>query len=221
MINAKIIVKYLIFLVGLFFMGLGVGLVTKANMGTSPISSLPYVLSMIFPITFGQFTILLSFLFLIIQIIILRKDFQNKQYLQIFVGPFFGLFVDLGMFIFSFINPDFYVIKVITLLIGCVVLALGVYLQVYANVTMNSGEALVKAIAQKTGIEFGLVKILFDCTLVLSAVVISLTEFGTIKGIGAGTIISAIIIGYIIKIFRSIFIYFNLERRFAQYFANT
>ena len=49
--------RYLIFLVGLFVNSLGVSLITKVNLGTSPISSIPYVLSLNFPFTLGNFTI--------------------------------------------------------------------------------------------------------------------------------------------------------------------
>jgi uncharacterized membrane protein YczE len=211
MTKFKTIRNYLIFVIGIFFMGLGVSLVTKSNLGTSPISSVPYVLSMIFPITIGQCTFLLSLLFLLAQIMILQKNFPKKQLLQVFVGPFFGLFIDLGMTIFQFVNPDFYVEKLIVLLLGCIVLALGIHLQIAANVIVNPGEGVVKTIAHKTNREFGIIKIILDSTLVLIALVISSLAFKTIKGLREGTIISAILVGYITKIFSNIFKRFNFE----------
>lgn len=191
-------------------MGLGVSITTKSNLGTSPISSLPYVLSMIFPLSFGQFTFLLSLLFLLVEIIILRKDFPKEQFLQVLIGPFFGLFVDLGMYMFSFLNPNLYIEKIMVLLIGCTVLALGVYLQVVANVIINPGEGVVKTIANKTGKKFGNIKIMFDFTLIIIAAVISLLAFGKIKGLSEGTIISALLVGNITKIYSVIFEHFNL-----------
>lgn len=204
MSNVHTMKRYCIFIVGLFFMGLGVALITKSNLGTSPISSVPYVLSMIFPITIGQFTFLLNLVFLLIQIILLGRHFPKKQYFQVLVGPFFGLFIDLGMFIFYFVNPDFYVGKLLALLLGCIVLALGVYLQVEANVILNPGEGLIKVLADKTRIKFGSIKIMFDWTLVIIAAMISLFAFQAIKGIGIGTIISAFLVGYIIKAFSNL-----------------
>ena len=216
MLNTNKMKRYSMFLVGLFFMGLGVALVTKSNLGTSPISSVPYVLSMIFPVTIGQFTFLLSLLFLIIQIIILGKSFPKEQFLQLLVGPFFGLFIDLGMFIFNFVNPNFYVGKIIVLLLGCIVLALGVYLQVDANVIVNPGEGVVKTIANKMGKEFGIIKIIFDFTLVLIALVISLFAFEGVKGLREGTIISAFLTGYIVRIFSNKAKHFYNEKRLAN-----
>lgn len=217
--NSNTIIRYFIFIVGLSFMGLGVSLTTKSNLGTSPISSVPYVLSMKFPLTFGQFTFLLALLFLLVEIVLLRKDFPKHQFLQVFVGPLFGLFVDLGMTLFSFVNPSFYVGKIIVLFLGCIVLALGVYLQVAVNVIINPGEGVVKTIARKTEKEFGNVKIMFDCTLVLIAIVISLFAFGTIKGLHEGTIISAILVGYITKIYDVIFKHFKFDKMLKNSFG--
>ena len=38
--------RYIIFFIGLYINSLGVALITKASLGTSPISSIPYVLSL-------------------------------------------------------------------------------------------------------------------------------------------------------------------------------
>jgi uncharacterized membrane protein YczE len=207
--SSKIIIKYFIFLLGLFFMGLGISLITKSNLGTPPISSFPFVLSLIFPVTFGQLTFLLSLVFLLVQIIILRRDFPKEQLLQVLVGSFFGFFVDLGMAIFAFVNPNLYAEKIIALLLGCIILALGINLQVAPNVIVNPGEGVVKTIADRTGKEFGIIKMILDSSLVFIAAAISLFAFGTIKGIREGTIISAILIGYITKIFGAIFKHIN------------
>lgn len=193
-------------------MGLGISLTTKSGLGTSPINSLPYVLSMIFHFTVGQFTFLLSLLFLLIEISILRKDFPKEQFLQVFVGPFFGLFVDLGMNVFNFINPNIYIEKIIILLCGCFVLAFGIYLQVVANVIINPGEGVVKTIACKTGNRFGNIKIMFDSTLCITAMVISFFTFGKIKGVREGTIICAILVGSITKMYSAIFEYFKYKK---------
>lgn len=205
MSNCKLIGRYLLLVISLFFMGLGISLITKSNLGTSPISSVAYVLSMIFPMTFGQFNFLLTCLFFCIIIIIQGKDFPKAQFFQILVALFLGLFIDLGMTLFASVNFHSYFGKLSALLFGCVILAWGIYLQVTANVLINPGEGVVKAIADKVSKEFGIVKILFDCSLVITTVIISLFAFGTIKGLGEGTFISAFLVGYIVKIINGIF----------------
>ena len=89
--------RYVVFLIGLFINSFGVSLITKANLGTSPISSIPYVLSLNFPFTLGQFTIIFSLLLILIQLLILRKNFKAEHLLQIPISILFGYFIDLTM----------------------------------------------------------------------------------------------------------------------------
>ena len=121
--------RYLIFLVGLFVNSLGVSLITKANLGTSPISSIPYVLSLNFPFTLGNFTIFFSIFLIVLQLIILRKNFKLEHILQIPVSIIFGYFIDLTMYLFFWVNPGNYAMKLAALLAGCIVLGFGVYLE--------------------------------------------------------------------------------------------
>ena len=112
--------RYVVFLIGLFVNSLGVALITKADLGTSPISSIPYVLSLNFPLTLGQFTVLFSLLLIVLQLVILRKNFRPEHILQIPVSFLFGYFIDLCMALLSFVQPQVYGMKVLYLLIGCV-----------------------------------------------------------------------------------------------------
>ena len=127
--------RYIIFLIGLFINSLGVSLVTKADLGTSPISSVPYVLSLNFPFTLGQFTIAFSLLLILIQLLILRRNFKMEHLLQIPISILFGYFIDLTMMLLFFVNPKSYISSVAYLLIGCLILGFGVYTEVLANVT--------------------------------------------------------------------------------------
>ena len=92
--------RYVIFLIGLFVNSLGVSLITKASLGTSPISSIPYVLSLSFPFTLGNFTIFFSVFLILLQLLILRKNFKLEHVLQIPVSIVFGYFIDLTMLLF-------------------------------------------------------------------------------------------------------------------------
>lgn len=69
--------RYLIFFVGLFINSFGVSFVTKACMGTSPISSIPYTLSLIFQASLGTYTLYMSLILVVLQMIILGKSFQK------------------------------------------------------------------------------------------------------------------------------------------------
>lgn len=193
--------RYLLFLVGLFINALGVSLVTKANLGTSPISSIPYVLSLHFPLTLGNFTIIFSIFLIVLQILILRKNFKAENILQIPVSVAFGYFIDLTMYLFFWVNPQNYVIKLLTLLAGCIVLGFGVYMEVLADVVMLPGESFVRAIVQTWKTNFGTTKIIFDSSMTVIAGVISFVLFGKLNGVREGTIIAALLVGFIARLF--------------------
>lgn len=161
--------RYILFLIGLFVNALGVSLVTKASLGTSPISSIPYVLSLNFPFTLGNFTIVFSILLIVLQILILRKNFKLENILQIPVSIAFGYFIDLTMYMLFWINPQSYFVKMIALLAGCLVLGFGVYLEVLADVVMLPGESFVRAIVQTWNTNFGTTKIVFDSSMAIIA----------------------------------------------------
>lgn len=113
--------RYIVFFFGLFINSLGVSVITKAALGTSPISSIPYVLSLSFPMTLGTFTIFFSLILIVLQLIILRKNFRLEHILQIPVSILFGYFIDLTMLLLNGIELDTYIFKIIFLVIGCVI----------------------------------------------------------------------------------------------------
>ena len=193
--------RYLLFLVGLFINALGVSLVTKASLGTSPISSIPYVLSLNYPLTLGNFTIIFSILLIALQILILRKNFKIENILQIPVSIAFGYFIDLTMYLFVWVNPQNYLLKLVALLAGCIVLGFGVYLEVVADVVMLPGESFVRAIVQTWNTNFGTTKIIFDSSMTIIAGALSFVFFGRLNGVREGTIIAALLVGFIARLF--------------------
>ena len=192
--------RYVIFLVGLFVNSLGVSLITKANLGTSPISSIPYVLSLNFPFTLGNFTIFFSIFLIVLQLIILRKNFKLEHILQIPVSIIFGYFIDLTMILFSWVNPEAYIMKIVYLLIGCLILGVGVYMEVLADVVMLPGESFVRAIVLTWKTNFGTTKICFDVSMSVIAAVLSFIFAGRLAGVREGTVIAALLVGFIARL---------------------
>lgn len=193
--------RYIVFLIGLFINSLGVSLITKADLGTSPISSIPYVLSLNFPFTLGQFTIAFSLLLILIQLVILRRNFKAEHLLQIPISILFGYFIDLTMVMLFFVNPQSYFLSVVYLLIGCVILGFGVYTEVLANVAMLPGESFVRAVSSTWKTEFGSTKVAFGVSLTVIAAVLSLIFAHRLDGVREGTIIAALLVGFIARLF--------------------
>ncbi len=197
--------RYMIFIIGLFINALGVSVITKADLGTSPISAIPYVLSLKFPFTLGQLTVIFSLLLVILQLIILRKNFKIEHILQIPVSFLFGYFIDMTMVMLSMIVPQNYLHSLICLLLGCLILGFGVYLEVLANVVMLPGESFFRAVSQTWQTEFGTTKVSFDVSMTVIATALSFIFFFTLSGVREGTIIAAILVGFISRLFGRLF----------------
>ena len=197
--NNCITKRYIIFLIGLFVNSLGVALITKANLGTSPISSIPYVLSLNYPFTLGNFTIFFSILLIVLQLILLGKNFKVEHLLQIPVSLIFGYFIDACMILLGFVNPQSYLVKVIDLLIGCLILGVGVYMEVLADVVMLPGESFVRAVVFRWKTEFGVTKICFDVSMAVIAAVMSFVLAGRLDGVREGTVVAALLVGFIAR----------------------
>lgn len=187
--------RYVVFVIGLFVNAMGVAMVTKADLGTSPITSIPYVLSLNFPPTIGNFTILFSILLIVLQIFILRKDFKLEHALQIPVSFGFGYMIDFCMWWMSFWRPQIYPMKIASLVLGCIVLGVGVWMEVIANVVMLPGESFVRASSTKLKKEFSSVKICFDVSLAVIATILSFVLAGKLQGVREGTVITALLVG--------------------------
>ena len=195
--------RYALFIVSLFISALGVAITKKAGLGVSPISSTANVMSLKFTqLSLGNWLLIWNCVLIAGQIIILRKKFQWIQLIQIPLSFLFGWFTDFGMWIFSFLDPQSYPFKLACVLIGTAVLGFGIALSVIANVVMNSGEAFVKAISDTIHKEFGTVKVVFDISCVILAVVLSMCFFNfKIEGTREGTIIAAVCTGFVVKFF--------------------
>ena len=194
--------RYLLFLVSIFINTVGIAAITRAQLGTSPITSVNYVLSFFTPLTMGQWTIIVNLLFMLIDLLFmtraeLRADL--RAYLsQIPVTLCFGTFIDCSMAMLDWVQPTTYPGQLVALAAGCVILALGIALEVKASVAMLAGEYLVKALSRRFRFDFGYVKLGFDVTLVLLACTMSWLALSRIDGVREGTVIAAIVVGPII-----------------------
>ena len=200
--KAELIKRYIFLLAGLFVNGLGVSFITKAGLGTSPITSIPYTLSLGFTPTVGMFTLVFNIFLVILQVILLRRNFQLQNLLQLPIIALFSFFIDLTMSLLGFIQPETYLLKVISLVIGCLILGFGVFMEMVANVAMLPGEATVRAVSDVFSTDFGKTKIAFDSSMTVIAAILSFIMFRHLDGVREGTIVAAILVGFIARLFK-------------------
>ncbi len=201
MIHINILKQSVVFIFALFFMSMGVTLSVKADLGVSPISCIPYVYSLKFPLTLGETTIILNVLLILLQMAVLRKKYEWVQLIQIPVVFVFGFFIDFTMQMFSWLEPADYLSKALLCLLACVVVAFGVFLEVKAKLTYLPGEGLAMAITKVFDIEFGKTKIAIDSSMVILGIASSFIFLSALAGIREGTVAAAILVGYFARFY--------------------
>ena len=163
---------------GLAVMAFGVAFSIDAGLGTSPISSLPYVTAVIFDLSVGTTTIIMNCVFVVIQIIILRKQYDWFQLLQLPAAFIFGTVIDIAYELISPLVCNAYYQQWLLCLIGI----------------------FLVAICQVTPFRFSNTKMVFDITLVVLSILLGLLYLNGIYGVREGTIAAAVLVGQITKI---------------------
>lgn len=200
--KTELIKRYIFLLAGLFASGLGVSFITKTGLGTSPITSIPYTLSLGFTPTVGMFTLVFNIFLIILQVILLRRNFQLQNLLQLPIIALFSFFIDLTMSLLGFMQPETYAMKIVSLIVGCLILGFGVFMEMVANVAMLPGEATVRAVSDVFSTDFGKTKIAFDSSMTVIAAILSFIMFKHLDGVREGTIVAAILVGFIARLFK-------------------
>lgn len=206
MSKKETIKRYIIFTIGMFFTAFGVAISKHSNLGVSTISSFPSVVSYKFDfISFGVWSIIWNLILVALQMVILRKNFHPIQFWQIPVSFIFGYFIDLGAWMISPISSNTYITQIILVIAGMIVLAFGVSLTFIADVVMNPGEGIVKAVADAYHMNLGTAKTLVDIICVASSIVLSLVFFDMkLLGVREGTLIAAFFTGFVVRFFDNI-----------------
>lgn len=199
--------RTLIYIFGLFLMTIGISFSIKADLGVSPVSSIPYTVTLITGIEMGKATILFHIVLILLQIIILKKDFKMISLTQLVVAVMFGYFTTFSNYLMTFLPaPEDFVLRLFFLLISIVFVAIGIFLYLPPDVMPLAGEGAMQAVSQKSGIAFPKVKVAFDITMVLISGVTCYFVLHGLGSVGVGTVISAVLVGtvlsFIMRLFR-------------------
>lgn len=198
--NLFFLLKRIVLLcLGLIVMAFGVAFSIKAALGTSPISSVPYVTGAISGLSVGTTTIIMNTVFVLIQIAILRRRYEWFQLLQLPAAVLFGTTIDVAALLIDSLRPTAYWQQWLVCLLGIFLVALGISMEVVANLITTAGEGIVLAICKVAPVKFGNMKMAFDLTLVALSVVLSFVFLGHLDGVREGTVAAAILVGQLTK----------------------
>lgn len=198
-LEKHLIERTIILLIGLYIMSLGIAFSIKASLGTSPISSVPYVTSCISGLSVGETTIIINLVFILTQILLLRKKYNPLQLFQIPALILFGIMIDISGSLIKNITYSNYFQQWVLCFIGILLVGVGVSIEIMAKLVTTTGEGLVLAICKVFPLKFGNTKIMFDVVLVMISLVTVLIFLGHLEGVREGTIIAAILVGFIAK----------------------
>lgn len=191
--------RFILYIIGLFIMTLGVSMSVKSNLGVSPVSSIPYTITCIWGMEMGKATILFHAVLVLLQILILRRAFKIKNLLQIAAGIVFGYFTTFSNYLFSFLpTPENLVIRLMMMLCSTVLIAIGIFFYLPADIMPLAGEGAMKTISDVSNIAFSKVKIVFDVSMVTISLVSCLIALHSLGSVGIGTVTAAILVGTIL-----------------------
>nr|WP_269202071.1 DUF6198 family protein [Bifidobacterium choloepi] len=197
---------------GLVLMALGVSLSIKASLGTSPISSIPYATSQISGLTVGQTTIIMNVVLVLLQIALLRRETRWNQIAQLVLALAMGTSIDMWDAVLQFDTPSTYLGKWGVCVCGIIVVGIGVAMEVRADLVMNPGEGTVQTIARVLGKKFSNVKIVFDSSCVIIALLSAIFCLGAPAGVREGTVAAMICVGLVVKVVTKVIHKIDLKR---------
>lgn len=194
------VIRVLLYVLGLFLMAFGVAIAANSNLGISPVNSLPYVVSAVVSRDPGTCVTLIFCSYILLQIIILRREFKLINLLQIVFSTIFGYFVNFTKAIVGDFAIPTYAGQLLMLAVSIVFIAVGVVLYIEVEMVPMPMEGLSLAIAGRVGIPFHNMKIIIDCLVVAAGVALSFLCLHELVYIREGTVITAIVTGKVMAL---------------------
>ena len=199
---SQLVARLGIYTLGLLVLAFGVTISVNSNLGVSPISSLPYVISQIVPVSLGTCTTLVYAFYVLVQMVLNGKKFQPLLLLQLVFSTVFGYFVDGAKYILGDFMLPGYLGRLAMLAASIVLIAVSLVLYIDVKLAPMPAEGLVSCISEKWGKPFSRVKTLVDCSSVLVGTVLCFLFLGKLVGIREGTIITALLVGRMTGVIR-------------------
>lgn len=204
--------KYAVLFISLLLAAMGISLQLKAMIGVAPFDALNQSISFVTGLRVGDVVMLVNIGFILLQILILRKETHWKIFLQIIIGVLLGQFVNFFYyFVFNSIVLENYILRLIVFIFGClwVPFFLGA-IMVLDLVTMPV-ENTAMVLSEKTKYSFGQVRQGLDILFVVLSLALTFiySESLTIR---EGTIISALTFGPLFSVYMP-----KIEQVFARW----
>ena len=200
--SVQFLIRILVYCLGLLLLAFGVAVSVNSDLGVSPVNSLPYVISRIIHVQLGTCVTAVFCSYIAMQVLILRREFQIINLLQILFSTLFGYFVDFAKLVIGDFALPGYGGRLGMLAESVLLIALGILLYLEAELVPMPMEGLTAAIAKKLNKPFPTMKTSVDCVVVGTGIVLCFVFLGKLDGIREGTVITAVVTGKIIALLR-------------------
>ena len=209
--------RILLYLFGLFIVAVGIRLSLIAGIGTSSGTAWARAMSLTAGLSIAFWVFVSNALCVVVQIILLRKDFQPVQFIQLAVSFIFSLFIAYVDPLVKWWVPANYIVRLIQLIISTMFQAFGIFCVVKAKLITMPIESMNMVIIQKLGKgKLGTLKILYDLFWFVFAVVLSLVitlkagpfnfmNFLDLSGMREGTVVQLLLIGAFMNVYDKLF----------------
>lgn len=201
---ARTVLRMAMYLAGVVILALGMVVQTESGLGVASLTCFAQVIADILGTSLGSMITATYCTYIVAQALILRRQFQPRILLEVFFSAVIGIFTDFFMAVMP-IHPEGLPAQVATMVFSLVLISFGVSLVVNMGVVPNAPDGLVQVISEKLRRRFGDVKVVFDTSHVVVALVLSWTVLHTIDAFGITTVIAALFLGKFINVMNSLF----------------
>lgn len=190
-----------LYTIGIVLLALGLALAAETQLGTSPLTAIPFVISECCGIPFAETTFLWFLCYIAGQ---LASYCRVRPLLPVLLQ------IPLSTILTSVMNITQKYIEISNvqpstrfglLLISVVLIGIGAAMSLDADMIPTPGDGFVMALVTRTGKPLGYVKNAVDISCVGIASLLSLLLCGTLKGVGIGSVVSMLCVGRIINIY--------------------
>ncbi len=194
--------RMLVYVLGLIILAAGITLNAKTNLGMSPVISIPFAISQLVPIKFSVMTFIYYVFLIVLQWIMLRKDFQHIQWLQIVSSLITSGFIQ----VFEDVLPNFHAtaLRWIFLIVAIALTGIGASLVVGMHYVPNPADGFASVLGMKLKKSFGFGKNVLDFSSIAISIALGLIFTHHLLGIGWGTIVGMVLTGRVVAWFQPV-----------------
>lgn len=197
-----------VYVLGIVLLSLSVAMITATNFGVSMIVAPAYLLSLKFPIfTFGQSEYIVQGILFVVFCVLMKK-IKLIYFFSFLTGIIYGAVLDLWRAVIPHFNPSVTVpgelpvaLKIVYFIIGMTMTSFSIALLFRTYLYPQVYDFFVKGVSERYGLDRGKFKSVFDISFFLISALMTFLLFGSIKGIGFGTIIMTVFNGLLISFF--------------------